>query len=431
MTRITMLTPDQLDPELRRLSRADDRTPLELGLTRIFGHQPEMAKGLSEFAASLKENRTLPPRMIELVRLRVAFHNQCRSCMAIRYPDALADGLTEDLVCSLEKPMEADDLNEAEKHRHPLRRAVRHQPPRHRRRLLRPAARALHRAGDRRARPQRALFVGVGRLSATWDMIEELPDRFQEAGRGRPVGCATPSSSVKRIAMDDCWGKVAVVTGGASGIGWPWPSASAEGMKVVIADIEARAPWRRRRAPRRPQVPMASDRRHGRGPSVEALADAAYDRFGAVHVVCNNAGVVTRGAAWKQSLEDWNWVLGVDLWGVIHGVQGLRAAHARRRRAGPPREHGVDRRPARLPSIAPYNVAKVGVVALSETRSTTCGRGRADRRVGAVPGRRADPHRRERPEPPRRPAWRHPPDAGRDTGAAAGDGPPARRWRSS
>ena len=80
------------------MSRADDRTPLELGLTRIFGHQPEMAKGLMAFSASLKRYRTLPPRLLELVRLRIAFHNQCRSCMAIRYPDALDEGLTEDLV---------------------------------------------------------------------------------------------------------------------------------------------------------------------------------------------------------------------------------------------------------------------------------------------------------------------------------------------
>ena len=115
MARISMLSPDELDPDLRRRSRADERTPLELGLTRIFGHQPGMANGLGAFAASLKIHRTLPERLIELVRLRIAFHNQCRSCMAIRYPDALADGLTEDLVCSLEKPMEADDLDERER----------------------------------------------------------------------------------------------------------------------------------------------------------------------------------------------------------------------------------------------------------------------------------------------------------------------------
>jgi hypothetical protein len=57
MTRITKLTVDQLDPELRKWSRADDKTPLELGLTRIFGHCPEMTKGMSAFAASLKMNR--------------------------------------------------------------------------------------------------------------------------------------------------------------------------------------------------------------------------------------------------------------------------------------------------------------------------------------------------------------------------------------
>ena len=188
MTRITMLTPDELDPELRRASRADERTPLELGLTRIFGHQPAMAKGLGAFAASLKVNRTLPPRLIELVRLRVAFHNQCRSCMAIRYPDALADGLTEDLVCSLEKPMEADGLSDAEKL------AIRYGE----------LFATNHLAIDddfydqlrvHFTEPQIvelglnvALFVGVGRLSATWNMIEELPDRFQEPGEVVPWG---------------------------------------------------------------------------------------------------------------------------------------------------------------------------------------------------------------------------------------------------
>ena len=161
---------------------------MELGLTRIFGHQPELAKGLGAFAASLKVNRTLPPRLIEPVRLRVAFHNQCRSCMAIRYPDALADGLTEDLVCSLEKPMEADDLSDAEKL------AIRYGE----------LFATNHLAIDddfydqlrvHFTEPQieelglnLALFVGVGRLSATWNMIEELPDRFQEPGEVVPWG---------------------------------------------------------------------------------------------------------------------------------------------------------------------------------------------------------------------------------------------------
>src|SRR4051794_31694544 len=115
MARITMLSNEQLDPELRRRTRADERTPLEVGLTRIFGHCPEMAAGVNAFAGSLSVNRTLPERMIELVRLRVAFHNQCRSCMAIRSRAAVVDGRTEDLVCSLEQPMEADDLDDRER----------------------------------------------------------------------------------------------------------------------------------------------------------------------------------------------------------------------------------------------------------------------------------------------------------------------------
>jgi AhpD family alkylhydroperoxidase len=58
---------------------------------------------------------TLSPRLLELVRLRIAFHNQCRSCMSVRYESAIDDGLTEDAVCSLERPADAPDLSDAER----------------------------------------------------------------------------------------------------------------------------------------------------------------------------------------------------------------------------------------------------------------------------------------------------------------------------
>jgi len=104
MTRLTKVPVEQWDAELRALTQAEGATPLEQGLLRIMAHAPRMAKALATFGASLWQDRTLPRRLIELIRLRVAFHNQCRSCMAIRYQSAVDDGLTEGMVCSLEKP---------------------------------------------------------------------------------------------------------------------------------------------------------------------------------------------------------------------------------------------------------------------------------------------------------------------------------------
>ena len=76
--------------------------------------RPELFEAMSEFEGKLKANRRLPERLIELVRLRIAFHNQCRPCMSIRYGEAVDDGLTEAMVCSLERPAEASDLTDAE-----------------------------------------------------------------------------------------------------------------------------------------------------------------------------------------------------------------------------------------------------------------------------------------------------------------------------
>src|ERR1700738_3220780 len=115
MTRLTKVPVEQWDAELRALTHADGATPLEQGPLRIMAHAPGMAKALAIFGASLWQNRTLPRRLVELVRVRVAFHNQCRSCMAIRYQSAVDDGLTEGMVCSLERPQEAPDLTPAEK----------------------------------------------------------------------------------------------------------------------------------------------------------------------------------------------------------------------------------------------------------------------------------------------------------------------------
>ena len=188
MARIAKLAPQQWDPRLRDAVRPDEASDLEQGLTRFFAHCPEQALGLMQFGRALKVNRALPERLVELVRLRVAFFNQCRSCMAIRYSDAVADGLTEDLVCSLAEPHEAENLSDAEKA------AIRFGE------LMATDHLAIGDAiyADLRRHFSEAeivelgmtvaFFVGFGRLAATWNMVEELPPAFQTAETIAPWG---------------------------------------------------------------------------------------------------------------------------------------------------------------------------------------------------------------------------------------------------
>ena len=124
--------------------------------------------------------------------------------------------------------------------------------------------------------------------------------------------------------MKDVAGRVAVITGGASGIGRGMAEAfGAAGMKLVLADIDAARVTETARAleksgvevvPVRTDVAVQSD--------VDALARRALDAFGAVHVVCNNAGVAHGGVpTWESTLHDWEWIVGVNLMGVVHGVR--------------------------------------------------------------------------------------------------------------
>lgn len=188
MSRIAKLAPDQWDARLVAAIQPDNLTDLEQGLTRYFAHCPEQALGLMGFGGALKRNRSLPERLVELVRLRVAFFNQCRSCMAIRYSDAVADGVTEGLVCSLERPQEAQDLSAAEKA------AIRYGE------LMATDHLAINDAvyADLRQHFTEAqivelgmtvaFFVGFGRLAATYHMVEELPEAFQTAEKIAPWG---------------------------------------------------------------------------------------------------------------------------------------------------------------------------------------------------------------------------------------------------
>ena len=163
--------------------------------------------------------------------------------------------------------------------------------------------------------------------------------------------------------------KVAVVTGAASGIGRALAQRFArEGMKVVLADVEPAALEQAAREIEASGASALAVRTDvSKAAEVERLAQAALEKFGAVHVVCNNAGVVTSAPCWMNTVADWEWVLGVNLWGVIHGVRVFTPILLSQGVEG----HIVNTASMAGmicgPGSAPYNVSKFGVVALSET----------------------------------------------------------------
>ena len=168
--------------------------------------------------------------------------------------------------------------------------------------------------------------------------------------------------------MQDFKDKVAVVTGAASGIGLALAKRLAgEGVKLVLVDIE-RAALERAAA----ELPAGTDVMTSvtdvaSAEQMDALAQLTFERFGTLHVLCNNAGVGGgNGPVWELSTLDWQWVLGVNLWGVIHGVRvfGRRLVE---------QNEGYILNTASVagltsnPGLGPYNVSKHGVVTYSET----------------------------------------------------------------
>jgi NAD(P)-dependent dehydrogenase (short-subunit alcohol dehydrogenase family) len=123
--------------------------------------------------------------------------------------------------------------------------------------------------------------------------------------------------------MKDFADKVAVITGAASGIGLALAERCVrEGMKVVLADVEPAALAKAEAEMRSAGATVLAVRCDvSQASSVEALAQQTLEAFGAIHLLCNNAGVATTGTVWESNLSDWEWVIGVNLWGVIHGLR--------------------------------------------------------------------------------------------------------------
>jgi NAD(P)-dependent dehydrogenase (short-subunit alcohol dehydrogenase family) len=211
-----------------------------------------------------------------------------------------------------------------------------------------------------------------------WGTEAQLPYRRQPARRAsflsggataRALGMLSPRRAGLEGAMQHLEGRVAVITGAASGIGYALAQRfGAAGMKLVVADVEepaldsASAALASDGYEVEPVPTDVSDRAQ-----VDTLAERALGRFGSVHVVCNNAGVGTRIPFWEHTPEDWRWTLDVDLWGVIHGVQAFLPFLMHQGEPG----HIVNTASVNgllsSPGLGAYNVAKAGVVALSET----------------------------------------------------------------
>ena len=174
--------------------------------------------------------------------------------------------------------------------------------------------------------------------------------------------------------IDNFAGKTAVLTGAGSGFGLECARIAAQrGMNLVLVDVQQDALDRAVAELSASGVAILARRVDvSKGDQMEALAQAVQERFGAPHFVFNNAGVAIAGLLWEHSVRDWEWVMGVNVWGVIHGVRLFTPMMLAAAEADPTwRGHIVNTASmAGLltpPNMGVYNVSKHAVVSLTES----------------------------------------------------------------
>ena len=183
MARIRPLEPEEFSPEYREsLGPYATADKAQLGVMRIWAQRPDLAIPYRRFIGEVLARSVISKRLIELIRIRVAFHNQCRSCMAIRYRTGVEAGVTDDLVCELASPEEAPDLSDGE-------RAALHYADLMATNHLAISDATFDRLREHFSEPEIvelgmhiAYCIGFGRLAMSWDMVDDLPERFRERG---------------------------------------------------------------------------------------------------------------------------------------------------------------------------------------------------------------------------------------------------------
>jgi AhpD family alkylhydroperoxidase len=179
MARLTMLPLDNVEGAEKG---ATEGNLINQDVFRILAHRPQAARSLLACINDVYSSGTLSKRLMELIRLRIAFHNQCRSCMSIRFSSAVDDGVSDEVVCSLERPAEAPNLTDTERVALKFADLFATNHLAIDEGLFEDLRQHFDEGEIVELSLHCALCVGTGRMAATWHVVDHVPDRFKAEG---------------------------------------------------------------------------------------------------------------------------------------------------------------------------------------------------------------------------------------------------------